>query len=261
MRRRRAKRSLVPPEACSSCKERDGDALLELYAIMLQGGEGCDLRSLEMSDQDAIEQQRELLAIYRQSLAFHLKQLAKLGEAFAPPGLLHSITEARTNIRALKLKLRQLGVDVEDLALEEDLDDIPAAPSLGRASPQASIYKSLWSKIEELHILVRVQDLDQQAFDKNVQELNIFAIRNSLDIDEEDKQLANQYLQTLYELKALVSTSGDQQEKRSVEITGSLVPEDFQSGIKLQQLVEQVATLRNLLYQRFRHIINANRRG
>jgi hypothetical protein len=214
-----------------------------------------------MSDQDAIEQQRELLAIYRQSLAFHLKQLAKHGEAFAPPGLLHSINEARANIRALKTNLRQLGVDVEDLALDEGLkQDVPIAPLLNQVSPQASIYKSLWSKIEELHILVRIQDLDQQAFDKNVQELNIFTIRNSLDIDEEDKKVANQYLQTLYKLKALVRASGNEQEKRSVEITGALEPEDFQSGMELQQLVENVAALRNLLYQRFRHIINANRR-
>jgi hypothetical protein len=214
-----------------------------------------------MSDQDAIEQQRELLAIYRQSLAFHLKQLAKHGEAFAPPGLLHSITEAGANIRALKINLRQLGVDVEDLALDQGLkQDVPIAPLLDQVSPQASIYKSLWSKIEELHILVRIQDLDQQAFDKNVQELNIFTIRNSLDIDEEDQKVANQYLQTLYKLKALVKVSGSEQEKRSVEITGALEPEDFQSGMELQQLVENVAALRNLLYQRFRHIINANRR-
>jgi hypothetical protein len=228
---------------------------------MLQAEKALILRSLEMSDQDAIEQQRELLAIYRQSLAFHLKQLAKQGEAFAPPGLLHSITEAGANIRALKINLRQLGVDVEDLALDQGLkQDVPIAPLLDQVSTQASIYKSLWSKIEELHILVRIQDLDRQAFDKNVQELNIFTIRNSLDIDEEDQKVANQYLQTLYKLKALVRVSGNEHEKRSVEITGALEPEDFQSGMELQQLVENVAALRNLLYQRFRHIINANRR-
>jgi len=92
-----------------------------------------------------------------------------------------------------------------------------------------------------------------------VQELNIFTIRNSLEIDEEDKKLANHYLQTLYKLKALARIFGTAQEQRSVEITGALEPEDFQSGMELQQLVENVAPLRNLLYQRFRHIINANR--
>ena len=87
-----------------------------------------------------------------------MKQLAKHGEAFAPPGLLHSITEARAHIRALKINLRQLGVDVEGLALDEGLNQhVPIEPSLHQVSPQASIYKSLWSMIEELHILVRIQ--------------------------------------------------------------------------------------------------------
>lgn len=211
-----------------------------------------------MPDQDMIEQQRELLAIYRQSLAFHIKQLAKLGEAFAPPGLLHSIAEARTQIRALKSNLRHLGVDVEDLPFDEEhTQSFSTAPASTLASSKAAVYKSLWSKIEELHILVRIHDLDSQTFDKNIQDLNIFIIRNSLDIDEEDKQLANDYLEGLYKLKALVQASGSEQEKRSVEKTGTLAPDRFQSAIELQQLVEQVAALRDRLYQRFRSIINA----
>src|SRR5690349_13629837 len=132
-----------------------------------------------MSDQETIEQQRELLSIHRQSLAFHLKQLAKLGEAFAPPGLFHSISEARAHIRTLKTSLRQYGVDVEDLPLDEDASQsAPLAPALIQASSQSALYKTLWSKIEEIHIFVRVHDLDQQTFDKNLQNLNIFLIKH-----------------------------------------------------------------------------------
>lgn len=212
-----------------------------------------------MSDQEAVEQQRELLAIYRQSLAFHLKQLAKHGEAFAPPALLHGIAEARAHIRSLKASLRQLGVDVEDLALDDDLSlDAAIAPAIGQADARAAIYKALWGKIEELHILVRINDLDRQVFDKNLQDLNIFTIRHSLDIDEEDKKLANDYLQMLYRLKELVIASGSEQERRAVEITGSLAPADFQSMLELQQVAEKIAHLRNLLYRRFRPIINAH---
>lgn len=211
-----------------------------------------------MSDQGAIEQQRELLAIHRQSLAFYLKQLAKLGEAYAPAGLFHSIAEARAHIRAIKSGLHQLGVDVEDLPLDQDPGDSAQPIAVfSQASSQASVYKSLWGHIEQIHILVRIHDLDQQTFDKHIQDLNIFIIQHSLDIDEEDKQLANRYLESLYKLKALVNTSGTEQEQRSVTITATLAAEDFQSAIGLQQLVEQIADIRDRLYQRFRHIINA----
>ena len=212
-----------------------------------------------MPDQDAIEQQRELLAIHRQSLAFHLKQLAKLGEAFAPPGLFHSISEARAHIRALKGNLRQSGVDVEDLPLDDDASQsAPLAAMPSQVSSQSTLYKTLWGKIEEIHILVRVHNLDQQTFDKDIQSLNIFLIKHSLDIDEQDKQLANRFLESLYKLKGLVSDSGNEQEKRSVEITATLAAEDFQSAVELQQLVEHIADVRNRLYQRVRHIINAS---
>lgn len=54
-----------------------------------------------MADPDDIEQQRALLQAYRRSLAISLEQLAQHGSAFAPPALLHTISEARAQIQRI----------------------------------------------------------------------------------------------------------------------------------------------------------------
>jgi tetratricopeptide (TPR) repeat protein len=64
--------------------------------------------------QEEIDQQRELLTIYRRTLAHYLNQQAALGAAHVPPEVTHGLREARDNIRRIKGILRGWGVTVED---------------------------------------------------------------------------------------------------------------------------------------------------
>ncbi len=80
-----------------------------------------------MLDQDAIEQQRQLLITHRRTLTHLLKQQATLTSAHTPPGIAHGIDEARENIRRIKTTLRISGVEVDDYP-----DDEPPTPSSGR---------------------------------------------------------------------------------------------------------------------------------
>jgi hypothetical protein len=72
-----------------------------------------------MADEEDISQQMILLTAYRRSLALYLEQLAQLGPTFATPGLLHSIADARDNIRHIKSNLHKKGVAVEDFLIDE----------------------------------------------------------------------------------------------------------------------------------------------
>ena len=65
--------------------------------------------------QEAIDDQRELLAAHRRTLAVYLKQQAALGSAYAPPGVANGIHEARAGIQRAKASLRAWGVAVTDL--------------------------------------------------------------------------------------------------------------------------------------------------
>jgi tetratricopeptide (TPR) repeat protein len=75
-----------------------------------------------MPNQEDIEQQRQLLAIYRRNLAHLLQQAAQYGGVvFSPPETANGIAEARTGISQLKGILRERGISVED----EPNDDAP----------------------------------------------------------------------------------------------------------------------------------------
>jgi hypothetical protein len=65
-----------------------------------------------MPDQEAIDQQQELLAAYRRTLAQYLKQQALAGEVNVPPAVTNGIRKARDHIRRIKDVLRGWGVVV-----------------------------------------------------------------------------------------------------------------------------------------------------
>jgi hypothetical protein len=83
-----------------------------------------------MLDEDVISQKLALLATHRRTLAALLQQQALLGgAAYAPPGVINAIEEARASISDIKATLRERGIPVED-----DLND--KAPS--QAGPTQS---------------------------------------------------------------------------------------------------------------------------
>jgi outer membrane protein assembly factor BamB len=70
-------------------------------------------------NQEEIEQQLRLLKAHRRRLGVLLEQQARLGVAYAPPGLTLDIDEARAEIRRLKAILRRTGTTVEDSPNDE----------------------------------------------------------------------------------------------------------------------------------------------
>src|SRR6266498_3633890 len=89
-----------------------------------------------MSSQGDIEQQQQLLATYRRTLAHLLRQAAQYGgEVFAPPATANGIAEARASIQNTKTVLRKLGVAVAD---HSDDSAKPPVSGIGRTvfSPQ-----------------------------------------------------------------------------------------------------------------------------
>jgi hypothetical protein len=72
--------------------------------------------------QEEIDQQFQLLAAYRRTLAVYLQQQAAIGQAFSPPALVNGITDARHNIRRIKAALRASGLSVSEAPDDEQLE-------------------------------------------------------------------------------------------------------------------------------------------
>lgn len=76
-----------------------------------------------MSNQEYIEKQRELLAVYRRTLQHCLMQHAHHGTAYVPPSVIAGIMDARENIRRIKMILQSCGSLIEDHP--DDDDEVP----------------------------------------------------------------------------------------------------------------------------------------
>jgi len=79
-------------------------------------------------DQDEIQSQQQLLAQHRQTLRVLLHQVATLGKAHSPPGIINGIDEARKNIWKIKATLQGWGVSVADYPDDEEAQSITPPP-------------------------------------------------------------------------------------------------------------------------------------
>jgi hypothetical protein len=96
-----------------------------------------------MLSQEDIDEQLELLRIYRWSLQHYLKQQAMFGPAYVPLHIAFSIDDARDNIGRIKTKLRNWGQTIEDLAGDEAPVAQPAVAQSGPTSePSSAPYAS-----------------------------------------------------------------------------------------------------------------------
>jgi hypothetical protein len=75
--------------------------------------------------QEEVAEQLALLKTHRRTLAHYLGQLATLGSAYVPPGVIHGIYEARENIQRIKETLHTYGEVVVDLPDDEPHIFIP----------------------------------------------------------------------------------------------------------------------------------------
>jgi hypothetical protein len=63
---------------------------------------------------------RDLLKIHRRNLEVYLEQLEQFGEGLAPPVVIHSIQDNRSEIQHIKAILRGWNITVEDLPGEDE---------------------------------------------------------------------------------------------------------------------------------------------
>ncbi len=90
---------------------------------------------------EIVEQQQQLLAIHRRTLAHLCKQAAQYGgEVFAPTHVANGIYEARENIRCTKKTLRDWGVYVEEHPNDKENSYFSSSIDVG-VNPSAGLGK------------------------------------------------------------------------------------------------------------------------
>lgn len=112
-----------------------------------------------MPTEQDIENQQDLLATYRRTLAHYLKQRAIHGLAHVPPSVVHGIVETRVEINQIKAVLTQWGAEVEDHPDDHDyaIDPNPYLEAVFSQATQALLKGDLW---EAKRLYERVLSVD-----------------------------------------------------------------------------------------------------
>jgi hypothetical protein len=129
-------------------------------------------------------------------------------------------------------------------------------------SEKQSAYKTIWNKLEDVHLFVRSEPYDRERFLELVRSVNVEMMRSGLLLDGGEKALVNGYIHALEEFaRTLDSRAGGElrrEARDTLYATGPLpagLPEEHDD---LQKAYQEVEKRREVLIQRFRRAIGAD---
>jgi hypothetical protein len=117
-------------------------------------------------------------------------------------------------------------------------------------SDRQTAYKTLWEKVEAVHIKLRTSAGDEAAIRSLVQDVNGFILQNRLHLEAQDHQLANEYLKALQTYDQAIRTQSDPALKADWEDTRPMPPV---TGIL--EVHQQVEKLRAALLARYQAVV------
>jgi hypothetical protein len=129
--------------------------------------------------------------------------------------------------------------------------------SVSYLTEQQTAYKELWRKLEDVHLKLRTDDVTEPEFRAFVLDVNSYIIRNSLYLDDRDRELSNQYLRSVRRMKELVMESGDQEAQDAMTVSLTIPYPVTAEARELGRCVREVDRLRATLIERFRKFVGA----
>lgn len=126
-------------------------------------------------------------------------------------------------------------------------------------------YKTIWEKLEEIHIRFRAKNITQAEFDKLLHSVNAYILKQDLYLEADFKETANQYLEKMYSLHKLIKTSGDETIKRdwAISIAVMVKTDEIEESLvgqarEIRRLQYDVTELRNEIILHCRKIIGGS---
>jgi len=120
---------------------------------------------------------------------------------------------------------------------------------------QARAYKELWEMLEDVHVRLRGKPAKSSQFSQQLRDINAFAMKNGLLIDEVDRASATSYLEAVRDYCNIVRESGDEGAIADLEETSYITGEALERLRQLGLAQEKVQVLRSQLMDRFRSVI------
>lgn len=120
---------------------------------------------------------------------------------------------------------------------------------------RARAYKELWEKLEDIHVRLRSREARSSQFTRMLRDVNAFAMKHGLLIDEHDRERATLYLEAVQEYCSIVRESGDEDARDELPKTSLIPSHVLERAERLGPAQERLRTLRSQIIKRFRRVI------
>jgi hypothetical protein len=110
-------------------------------------------------------------------------------------------------------------------------------------SDRHTAYKTLWEKIEDVHIKTRIESVSEADFDKLLFEVNAHILKNGLYLRDDLRDMTNKYLKMAYRVSAEIRNSEDEEERTALYNTGALPPSTLiavNKAVEMEDLKDQI---------------------
>ena len=108
-------------------------------------------------------------------------------------------------------------------------------------------YQTLFDKLEDAHLELRLSDIDAEDFTLFIIDVNSHLLRNAVYMDQEDRELADEYMNNLFHLKEEIQNSDDDERKRNWTSTTISPPRDVYEA--------RVEYNRHKIIEKVRHVL------
>jgi hypothetical protein len=116
-------------------------------------------------------------------------------------------------------------------------------------------YKELWNRVEEFNIKVRLEEVDSNDFSIYLQNLNAFLLKSGIYIKDEDRVLANDYVEAVYLFQKTVKDSDIEAAKVPLGDTAIIPPHVFEQSKEIKRTQQNALSLRDELLTKIRKVL------
>ena len=231
----------------------------------MTGGQMEALRDAlcEAFDQDSLDQ---MLRLRLDKKRAHLVEpgnyhtvVFKLIDVAIRQGWLSDLVRAAIAYNPENAALRRFCKENGDLIpCETHSLDVRTAPSAAAQSDlerRRDSYRKFWEQLEDAHLVIRSQNVDQPAFSAILRSVNTYIIKNSAYLESTDHELANRYLKLLREFRAFLIEARQTEVLRDWEDTVAIPLNTLSAASQGREMLDQINGVRDELLRRVKQVL------
>jgi hypothetical protein len=135
-------------------------------------------------------------------------------------------------------------------AAAADRAGVQSQPGERDAATRRAAHEELWRRIEEIHLKIRTEEVEKEAFSSLLREVNAYIFRNSLCFDVAVHELTNAYLVLLMEVRHVVTETEDDEITTAFHDTRPLPPSAIRRVRRLHDLWTKAQRIRAELWSK-----------